>query len=265
MFRSIPLRRPAAFGGWSAILLILALPVALAQERLVDETMQTQSAADEAAARVQTQISQLADETTGLVGDYRVTIQQLDRTQIYNQNLAALVQDQEEEKVSIQQQLENFVETEQDIVPLMQDMISTLEQFIQLDMPFLLEERTNRVRTLRDNMSRADITISEKYRQIMEAYQIEAQFGRDVEAYSGPLDLGEGPPRTVDFLRVGRMLLAYQSADGAETGFWNKLTRRWEQLPDEYRRSISDGLTVARQQGAPEMLRLPVPSPEVPE
>jgi hypothetical protein len=129
-------------------------------------------------------------------------------------------------------------------------------------MPFVLGERKERIDRLRDNMDRADVTISEKYRQIMDAYQIEANFGRDVEAYTGPLQLGDGPERQVDFLRVGRMLLAYQTADGSETGFWNKISREWETLDDEYRRSINDGLRIARKQAAPQMLKLPIPAAE---
>lgn len=262
MPKSISLRGPIGSARWLAVLLTLSSQLVLAQERLVDESMQTQRSADDSAAQAQVRISQLADETTGLIGDYRVTTQQLDRTQIYNQNLEKLVADQEQEKVRIQQDLENFVETRQDIVPLMQSMIDTLSRFVELDMPFLLEERTERIGRLRDNMDRADITIAEKYRQIMDAYQIEANFGRDTEAYTGPLQLGDGAERQVDFLRVGRILLAYQTADGAETGFWNKIEGQWEELPDEYRRAINDGLSIARQQTAPQMLKIPVPAAE---
>jgi hypothetical protein len=255
-------RGPVVLGRWLAILLAWCTSAALAQEQVVEQSLQTQTAADEAAAKSQTRISQLADQTTNLIGDYRVTTQQLDRVRIYNQNLESLVNDQEKDKTSIQEQLENFVETEQDIVPLMQNMIDTLGQFVELDMPFLLGERNERIDRLRDNMDRADVTISEKYRQIMDAYTIEANFGRDVEAYTGPLQLGDGPERQVDFLRVGRMLLAYQTADGSETGFWNKNSREWETLPDEYRRSINDGLRIARKQAAPQMLKMPVPAAE---
>ncbi|CAN5235454.1 DUF3450 domain-containing protein [soil metagenome] len=247
---------------WFAAALVFGISVAVAQEQLVDRTMQTQTEADKSAAEVQIRISQIADETTNLIGDYRVTTQQLDRTQIYNQNLDRLITSQEEEKQRIQEDLENFVETRQDIVPLMQSMIDTLARFIELDMPFQMQERTARVDRLRESMDRADITIAEKYRQIMDAYQIEANFGRDSEAYTGPLQIEGGPERQVDFLRVGRILLAYQTADGAETGYWNKVTGEWQELPDEYRRSIGDGLRVARRQTAPQLLKLPVPAAE---
>ena len=69
-------------------------------------------------------------------------------------------------------------------------------------------------------MSRADVTISEKYRRILEAYQVELDYGRTLEAYEGKLGSGDDA-RTVQFLRVGRVALLYQTLDGKETGYWD--------------------------------------------
>lgn len=234
---------------------------AQALQAVLDEIVQTQALSDADAIRSQLRISQLADETTELLGEYRLTLQQLDRVRIYNDNLAALVADQEADKASIRQQLEDFVVVEQGIVPLMFNMIEALEQFIALDMPFQLRERVDRVRRLRDNMDASDITISEKYRQIMDAYVIETDFGRTAEAYVDTLEI-EGAPTQVDVLRIGRVLLAYQTPDRAQTGFFNLDTRAWEPLPDEYRAAITQGLRIARRQAAPDLLRLPVHAPE---
>jgi hypothetical protein len=128
-------------------------------------------------------------------------------------------------------------------------------------MPFNVEERTNRVAMLRENMDKADITISEKFRQIMNAYQIETAFGRDTEATVTTLNLNN-QPREVNILRVGRILLAYQTADRNETGFFNPKTRQWEALGDEYRKSVTEGLRVAKKQAAPVLLKLPIAAPE---
>ncbi len=241
-----------------------AAPVGWAQEQpqaLLEETVQAQAQSDTDAVRSQLRISQLADETTDLLGEYRLAAQQLDRVRIYNDNLAALIADQESEKASIQQQLVDFVIVEQGIVPLMFSMIDALEQFISLDLPFQTRERVDRVRRLRDNMDVSDVTISEKYRQIMDAYLVETDFGRTVEAYIGTLDLA-GAPVQVDILRIGRVLLAYQTPDRAETGYFNLDTRAWEPLSDDYRAAITQGLRIARRQAAPDLLRLPVHAPD---
>jgi hypothetical protein len=235
---------------------VLPLGHAVAQERTLNTALSEQKSSVQDAARSQARIAQLADQTTELLGEYRVTIQRLDRVRIYNENLQSLVNDQQAEKENIERQLTSFQEVQQEIIPLMYDMIDDLASFVELDMPFQLTERRNRVQMLRDIMEQSDVTVSEKYRQIMNAYQIEADFGRTTEAYDG--QLGD---RKVDFLRVGRILLAYQTPDRAETGFWNKNTREWE-VADDFRNDVVEGLRIARQQAAPNLLRLPVPAPE---
>ncbi len=251
----------------AAILVAFVAPfvasTGLAQQQMLDIAMKEQVDSDQNAARAQTRVSQLADEATSLLGDYRLTTQQLDRIRIYNQHLQRLVNDQEAEKTDIRRQLDEYGDIEKGIVPFMMDMIDRLEQFIALDVPFHLGERTDRVERLRINMDKADITISEKYRQIMAAYQIEAAFGRDMDAYTGPLDVGDGgPSREVDFLRVGRILLAYQTPKRDETGYWDKNERAWKRLSDSYRNPVTQGLRIARKQSPPDLLRLPIPSPE---
>ena len=139
-------------------------------------------------------------------------------------------------------------------------MLDTLEQFVDLDVPFLLEERKQRVAMLEAMMPRADVTLSEKYRRILEAYQIELDYGRTLEAYEADLGEGEGA-RTVRFLRVGRVALLYQTMDGEETGYWDAESRSWL-VDDDYRHAFQEGVTVAKKLRAPEMLRVPLPAPK---
>jgi hypothetical protein len=228
----------------------------LAQRGTLDAALAEQKSSVQEAARSQARVAQLADQTTELLSEYRAVIQRLDRVRLYNDNLEALLDDQQREEADIQRQLASFQEVQQDIVPLMLEMIDDLASFVELDMPFQLRERRNRIAQLKDVMGQSDVTVSEKYRQIMNAYQIEADFGRNVEAYEGTLD-----ERKVDFLRVGRILLAYQTPDRAETGFWNKNNGQW-QVANEYRQDVADGLRIARKQAAPNLLRLPLPAPE---
>ena len=121
---------------------------------------------------------------------------------------------------SIDQQLRDVETTSREVLPLMQRMLDTLGQFVDLDAPFLLDERKNRVAMLETMMPRADVTLSEKYRRIVEAYQVEMDYGRTLEAYEAKLGDGDDA-RTVQFLRVGRVALLYQTLDGKETGYWD--------------------------------------------
>jgi len=245
----------------TAGLMALCVSAASASEKVVTSSLAEQKASDSASQKSQKRIAQLADQTSELIGDYRLALQKLDRVKIYNRHLQTLVNSQEEEKANITRQLDDFQVVQTEIVPLMEIMIANLEQFIAMDLPFNLEERNDRIAALREMMDDSEITISEKYRKIMEAYQIETNFGRDMEARNGALDLA-GETREVQFLRLGRLLLAYQTANKEETGFFNPNTRQWETLPDEYRSSISEGLRIARKQAPPNLLMLPITAPE---
>ncbi len=215
----------------------------------------------QSAAASQQRVDQLADETRSMLNDYLAVRQRIDRLRVYNDQVERLIRSQEEEKRSLEEQIEEVEVVETEIIPLMIRMIESLERFVELDVPFQPDERRNRIERLWETMDRSDVTISEKYRNVMEAYQIEAEFGRDMEAYRGMLEMN-GSERNVDFLRVGRLLLAYQTLDREETGFWNPVTRDWERLPDRYRSSINEGIRIARQQAASDILQLPVPAPE---
>ena len=112
----------------------------------------------------------------------------------------------------------------------------------------------------RSSWGRSDVAISEKYRRILEAYQIELEFGRTLEAYNGML--GEGAQaRTVQFVRLGRISLMYQTLDGTETGYYDAQAKAWVE-DESYTESVTAALAVARQEGAPDLLRVPVPAPQ---
>ena len=146
------------------------------------------------------------------------------------------------------------------IFPLMERMIDGLEQSVALDIPFLLEERQDRVAELTEIMARSDVSVAEKFRKVMEAYQIEMDYGQSVEQYSQSIELPGLGVRDYNMLRVGRIGLYFQSDDAAVTGWWNKEQGAWEVLGNEHRNEIRKGLRMARQLIAPELLLLPMPA-----
>ena len=227
---------------------------------ILDDTLFVQRSSDLGSKDSQTIVSNLSDETQDLLGQYRLVLQQIDRLVAYNDYVERLIVDQEAQIIDIRKQLDQFALIERGIVPLMLDSIDTLDKFIDLDVPFLLEERKARVARLRTIMDLSDVTVSEKYRQIMDAYQIETTYGRDIEAYTGLLEI-DGESRQVDFLRIGRTSLTYQTPDQEETGFWNKQDKQWEKLPNKYQNYVTQGLRVARKQVTPNILELPIEAP----
>lgn len=236
----------------------LAVGATLVHAQVLDRSIETENRITRQAAQAQQQINQLDEETQQLVEEYRRVINETDSLRTYNRQMQAIVDNQISEIESINNQLEGLEQTNRDVVPLMIEMAERLEQLVRADVPFRLEERLERAENMVDLLDRSDITTSEKYRLILEAYQAEMEYGRTMEAYRGALPDGQ----QVEYLRIGRTLLFWQSLDGKSTGWWNPNSREVERLGDRYRLSVSDGISIARNQIAPDLIRLPVPAPE---
>ncbi|MCF7971578.1 MAG: DUF3450 domain-containing protein [Methylococcaceae bacterium] len=223
----------------------------------LSQAINTETAIHADAVKSQSTIDTLDDHTRKMLEQYRSATRQINTLLTYNAHLKELLNSQEEEKASLEQQLQEIEITQREIVPLLLNMENSLEQFVQLDLPFLPEERQQRLASIKDMMTRADVSNSEKFRRLIEAYQIENNYGNTIEAYRANIELN-GAISSVDFLRLGRVALYYQRLDGSETGFWHKTEKRWEPLANEYRNPIRQGLRIARKEAAPDLLTLPV-------
>jgi hypothetical protein len=237
----------------------MALPAPAEGEPAVEPLLQEQVEIDRAAIASQQRIDQLSDETREMLLQYRQYLSETRSLNEYADALAVQVEAQADEIALVQRQLVEIETTTREVLPLMQKMLDILERFVRIDLPFQMEERRKRIATLKDTMNRADVTISEKYRRIIEAYQIETDYGRTLEAYQGELGEG-GDARTVRFLRVGRIALLYQTLDGEETGYWDAGQKRFV-ADASYRSAARQGFAVADKVGAPDLLTAPIPAP----
>tara|TARA_E500000178_G_C16977671_1_gene734172 strand:- start:492 stop:1253 length:762 start_codon:yes stop_codon:yes gene_type:complete len=222
-----------------------------------EEAIDVQVKSDRDSAVSQTRINKLDNVASDALQAYRVALQRAESLTIYNRQLQRLIDSQFSEIVSIKRQTIEIESIETGTLPLILEMTATLEDMLSADSPFLKEERSERIDNLKALIDRADVTVGEKYRRIMEAYIIEADYGRTIEAYTGDL-VTDNAVRSVDFLRIGRIGLFYQTLDGSETGAWNKSSSSWKVLPTEFRRPVRDGLSIARKQAPPKLLELPI-------
>lgn len=244
----------------AAVLGVVSVSVA-AQSNVLNTTVQTQSQMNQQAQQSQVRVNQLAQETEDLLSEYRRVVRETESLRVYNEQLERIVANQREERAGAERTLAELENTNRGIVPLIIEMIDMLDRLVEADVPFRINERRERVTALKSIIDRADVTTSEKYRRVMEAYQIEMEYGRTTESYQTELaDTG----RNVDFLRVGRTLLIWQSLDGLSQGWFNPVSRSWEPLDNTYRSAIRDGLRIAKNQAAPNLVVLPVPAPVTP-
>ncbi len=243
------------------LLLCLGLATTAWSQSKVDQLTAREKARIEEGQKAQKKIEKIDDQAADLLSEYKTELKVVEGLKVYNQLLQKQLNNQMKEMDNLRESIRNVSVIERQIVPLMIRMVDALEDFIALDVPFLMEERTKRVKRLREILERADVTNAEKFRRVIEAYQIENDYGRTLETYKGSID-NNGKTLEVEFLRVGRVVLAYQTSSGDLTGAWDQQNRKWVELPPaEYKKAIRKGLEIASKQTAPDLIVLPVSAP----
>ena len=150
-----------------------------------------------------------------------------------------LIVAQKKEMADIRTQIEDVTTIDRTIIPHMFRMIEGLEKFVSLDVPFLKAEREGRVERLRALMDRSDANPAEKYRKILEAFEIENEYGRTIEVYEGEIEIDD-EAHIVNFLRIRRVAWIYQTLDGSESAVWRQDKKEWESIGMDKRDSPSD-------------------------
>ena len=135
-------------------------------------------------------------------------------------------------------------------------MSDPLDKFVALDLPFLKQERQERIASLKRLMADPEANTSEKFKRILEAFQIEADYGRSLGVERAQVD-----GKVADVLHVGRTALFYLSIEGDSAGRWDANAGKWEPLERKYVKSVRQGMRIAREQTAADLLTLPMPTP----
>ncbi len=243
------------------LILVLVSTAAGVAAQEVQSALSSVASADEAARRSQATIDKVVDETQALARQFSAVSKEIEGLDVYNALLEKQIASQDQDMADLEYSINQVSVIERQIMPLMIQMIEGLDQFVELDVPFLLEERRKRVAFLKTMLERSDVSVAEKFRRVLEAFEIENDYGRTIEAYKGSLEVG-GTTREVDFLRIGRVALLYQTADAEVYGRWDQASRQWAPLSAEYRSQIRTGLRIAQKQIAPDLLMLPIAAPE---
>ena len=247
------------------LLVLMALGFGVAQAQSVKNILDEGDRSIRLAQASQGRVDTVVEETRDLLDQYNTVNKEIDGLKVYNALMDRQIQDQVDEMAKLAESIDQVTVIERQIMPLMLRMIKGLEDFVELDVPFLKDERTERVEKLRDLMERSDVSVAEKFRNVFEAFQVENDYGRTIESYEGALEI-EGGTREVDFLRIGRIALLYQTADGTFTGAWDKEAGEAGSFVEldsgTARTQVRQGLRMARKEIAPDLLLLPIDTAE---
>ncbi len=228
----------------------------------VEPVLDTSRAAVEDTSRSQDRIDELDSRTQNLLSDYRANLKQLEQLERYNASQQRQVDSQREEIASLERDIENIASLQRAVQPLMEDMVEALADLIEADMPFLLEERRSRVERLRGIMDDPARSPAERYRLVVEAYQIENEYGRTIESYRDNIEVDGRMYENVDFLRIGRVALIFRTDDDRVLKRFDTDRGQWTDLDMSFLPYVKTGSRIAREQIPPDLMFVPVTAPQ---
>ncbi|MCG9561196.1 DUF3450 domain-containing protein [Vibrio chagasii] len=242
----------------SSLALAISLVATSSMANSLDQAQSIQNKTNNASASSQKVIDKSSQATLMLQAEIERLQEEVKNLEIYHDHLAALVESQNKEAQSIEEQIEEIKYTRQGVVPLMYKMIDELEVLIAEDVPISESPRLERVERLKSMMVRADVSDAEKYRRILDAYQIEVDYGIKLNSYTSHVTFNEDTSIEVDILHLGRISLIARTLTGTQYWSWNQTQGEWQELDSSMKAEIDKAFDIARQQAAPSLITLPV-------
>ncbi len=222
----------------------------------IDSSINIQKKTNLKLANYQTKINKLNNKYENLLVEYNYVNKEIKNNKAYNNQLRKIVLSQKKELLSFDNQIKTIGETQKNLVPLMLEMLESLNVLLKEDAPFLLDERKTRLDNIKKAYERSNITNAEKYRIILEAFKIEYDYANTIESYK---DLKDN--KTYDFLRIGRVGLYYQSLNLKEYGYWDKSNNKWVVIDDFTAQfNIRKAIKIAKKHNSVSFLNLPFSS-----
>ena len=241
-----------------ALAALTALPVFLAaQTQGVDAVVKSSIEISKAGAASQQRIERLQSQTETSRSRYRALLLQLRDLNAYNNQKQRIITRQGELIDVLNKGIAEVAVIQRQLPPMMERMLLAVEQFIELDTPFYLDERRDRIEQVRANMLDPNVSSSERLRQVLEVYRIEVDYGKKIDWAEQSITV-DGEELVVNVLRFGRVAYLAQTGDERRAFAWNQDLRRWEQIPARYRAAIRQALRMARKQASLDMVVLPV-------
>ena len=172
----------------AAVSSLSILSTSMVNAQSLDEVLGVRATTTQDGRKSQTKIDEITEDTRDLLSQYKTVMKVVDGLQIYNKQQERLIAKQETEMLELNASIDQVTVIERQIGPLIERMITNLEKYVELDTPFLIAERRSRIAFLKETLDRPDVTVAEKFSQVLQAYQLENSYGSTIEAYSDVID-----------------------------------------------------------------------------
>ena len=214
----------------------------------------TSSTASSAAS--QQRVERLDDEADTMIREFRAVLQQTDNIKLFVAQQDIFLKSQQSEIDSLRRQLGTVEQIKQGMSPMMLRMAAAIEDSINSDLPFNLDERRARVQRVQAVLSDPSVSPAEQYRQVLNAFKIEVSYGQGIDSYEGAHPTRPG--NIVNFLRFGRTSLVFMTKDESEIARYNTASKEWETLSGADSLQMRQAIRIAKGEAAPGIVYAPI-------
>ena len=158
---------------------------------------------------------------------------------------------------ALQQDLVESARLTDEMVPFLAQVVELLGQQVEKDLPFLVEERHQRVSALNASLEEGELSIGEKFRRVFEALQVEAAYGRRFDVVQKNITVN-GTSTLMNELQVGRLALFAQSLDGQRSAVYDPAEGEWLGLDDRANGDLRKAVEMAGKHRPVDLLTLPL-------
>ncbi|WP_421792322.1 DUF3450 domain-containing protein [Hyphobacterium sp.] len=241
----------------AAVLSVGGAGVANAQ---IQQALSTGAQSTQDGASTQSQIDSIDDQRTDAELEYRALLQQIESQRLYVAQQEVFIQSQDNEIASLQLQIDSVGNIQRDLIPMLREMVDNLREFVELDLPFQQEDRLAEIDELYDLIDDPEVSAAEKYRVILNRYEIEASYGRGLRTYSEDTIVDDSDV-TYEYLQVGRTVLIRQNPDESLSMLYRDGSG-WMDVPASFNNDVQRAFRIAREVTTPEVFTVPLPGSE---
>lgn len=229
----------------------------------LDQALQVARQSTQQGAQTQDEINDVALAADDLERQYLALRSQIEDQEVFVQQQQIFLQSQDVEISELRRQLERVDTLEAEVIPMLLEMTVALEDFIAQDLPFQTDLRQSRLDNIRNLLGDATVSPAETYRVILNAYEIEASYGRSLRVYEDTVE-AEGEPAQVKFLQLGRVAIIRVFQGGPRAGdmeIRTKANQEWRALPGSYASNVQRAIRIGEEVTTPEVFIAPLPGP----
>ncbi|WP_035274266.1 DUF3450 domain-containing protein [Desulfogranum japonicum] len=240
------------------ILLVFLFTSAPVHSAEVDDQVQkTVQSALSTRKKNQQEEEQWRQEQARLQATFETLEAEVQELRLQQNQLETSIQDTQQRIVGKTSQIADIDEITAQIEPFLDELFISLKKAIDQGLPFLQEEREQRLYRITSLGSDPSVSISERYRRLAEALLVEAEYGFTTEVYQQKILL-EGSETLVDIFRLGRLNLFYLTLDGTQCGSFNPAEKQWHPLSVTNLPAIQSVIAMGRKQHPIELVNLPI-------